>query len=193
MLRLLLLSAAFLLLGASSCAGTNVESAAGEPQSVREHLSGSDGIVDSKSDSLYGIDYHFDDGPRPFDDQADGWSDLYDVLEAAKLSGKHALVVMGANWCHDSRGLAHYLEDADLRAENITPFYELVYIDVGEKDRNIDIARHFGLDSVKGTPTVFVVTAEGEVLNLETAPTWRNAASRSENEMSTYFRDFASR
>jgi len=72
------------------------------------------------------------------------------VLESAALTGKHAMIVMGANWCHDSRALAGWFETPRFEAllkEN----YSVAYIDVGQKDRNIDVAQRFGLDKIVGT------------------------------------------
>ncbi|NNE57288.1 MAG: thioredoxin family protein [Hellea sp.] len=137
-------------------------------------------------------EHHDEDEPRPYDADADAHQDVEDILARARANDKLAIIAMGANWCHDSRGLAARFEDPDFRAQNITPYYELLYIDVGRKDRNIDIAQRFGVEEIVGTPTVFIVTSEGEVLNLDTAPTWRNAASRTDQETADYFREFAS-
>jgi len=128
-------------------------------------------------------DDHHDDEPRPFDSEANAWADLNTTLMAAKTNGKMSLVVMGANWCHDSRGLASHFEDTEFRTQYIDPYYEQVYIDVGEKDRNIDIAHKFGLEAIVGTPTVFFVTSDGDVLNLDDATGWRNSASRSREDI----------
>lgn len=109
-----------------------------------------------------------------------------EALADATLSGKHAIIVMGTNRCHDSRALAGWFQTprfVDMLTEN----YVVRYIDVGQKDRNIDVAQRFGLDDIVGTPTIFVTNSEGNVLNLDTAPTWRNAASRNENEIFDYF------
>jgi hypothetical protein len=111
------------------------------------------------------------------------------IIKAGKTS-KDALIVMGANWCHDSRALATHLESPKFKAM-LSSHYVLEYIDVGQKNMNQDIARDFGLDGTKGTPTVFIVDETGQVRNLQDAPTWRNAASRSEEEIFKYFRDFA--
>jgi len=46
---------------------------------------------------------------------------------------------------------------------------------------NIDVAQRFGLENIVGTPTVVVTNAEGEVLNLDTAVTWRHSASLTED------------
>ena len=52
-------------------------------------------------------------------------------------------------------------------------------------------AQRFGLDNIVGTPTIIVTNTQGDVLNFDTAPTWRNAASRSEDEVFEYFSQLA--
>lgn len=129
---------------------------------------------------------HAHNKPTPYDAAADAKSDVETALTASTADGKMTIIAMGANWCHDSRAFAAQFEKerfASLLADD----YRLLYVDVGKKDRNIDIARAFGVDSIVGTPTVFIVSPEGKVLNLDTAPTWRNAASRSEDEIFEYF------
>ena len=109
-----------------------------------------------------------------------------ETLADAALAGKHAIIVMGADWCHDSRALAGWFQTPrfeTLLQEN----FVVRYIDVGQKDRNIDVAQRFGLDGIVGTPTIIVTDTLGVVLNLDTAPTWRNAASRSEDSIFEYF------
>lgn len=127
--------------------------------------------------------------PRPYDPAAKAQDDIDAALFAASEDGKMIIVAMGGNWCHDSRSLAAQFEKPrfqKLLSEN----FHLVYVDVGRKDRNIDIANKFGLDEIVGTPTVFVLSSTGDVLNFETAPTWRNAANRSEDEIWIYFSNF---
>jgi len=129
---------------------------------------------------------------RPFDQDPSlvAQDDVDAALSEAKETGKHAIIVMGADWCHDSRALAGWFE---------TPRFETMlqdnfvvrYIDVGQKNRNIDVAQRFGLETIVGTPTIIVTDSQGEVLNLETAPSWRNAASRTEDSIFEYFTSFA--
>jgi thioredoxin-like negative regulator of GroEL len=106
-------------------------------------------------------------------------ADVEAALARARINGKRVVIVLGANWCHDSRALAGWFEMARFKAMLI-PRYELVYVDVGQRDRNIHVAQRFGLSKIKGTPTVLIVSANGKLLNKRDAPTWRNAASRSE-------------
>ena len=125
----------------------------------------------------------------PFDAKADAKAEVDAALARAKVGNRMALIVMGANWCHDSRALAGWFAQPRFAAM-IAARYELVYVYVGYKARNIDIARRFGLKSIKGTPTVMIVSGNGKLLNKKDAPTWRNAASRSQQAVYAAFAEF---
>jgi thiol-disulfide isomerase/thioredoxin len=116
--------------------------------------------------------------------EADATADVDAALARAAASGKRVLLVLGANWCHDSRALAGWLETPRFAALTAA-HYEVVFVDVGMpqtgEGRNLDIAARFGLQEVKNTPALLVLGADGTALNLETARDWRNAASRSED------------
>ena len=127
---------------------------------------------------------------RPFNDSTDATQQVDAALDRAEIADKRVIVVMGANWCHDSRGLSGWFAEPRFAAM-LEPKYEIVYVDVGQKDRNIDIARRFGIRSIKGTPTVLVLSPRGKLLNRRSAPKWRDAASRTEAEIFAYFDDFA--
>ena len=127
---------------------------------------------------------------RPFEESDDATAQVDAALARAQLNEKRVILVMGANWCHDSRGLAGWFAQPRFAAM-LEAKYELVYVDVGHKDRNIDIARRFGLKAIKGTPTVLVLSAQGALLNRKSAPQWRDAASREEGDIFAYFDQFA--
>lgn len=126
---------------------------------------------------------------RPFDPKANAGAVVDAALTRANASGKKVVVVMGANWCHDSRALAGWFSTPRFIAMMV-PRYELVYVDVGYRDRNIDIARRFGIKSLKGAPTVLIVDGDGKLLNRKDAPTWRNASTRSEDSVYRAFAEF---
>ena len=116
--------------------------------------------------------------------------DVDAALIRAAASDKRVIVVMGANWCHDSIGLAGWFETPRFKAM-MSPKYELVYVDVGTPQtghgRNLDIAKRFHASKIKGTPTVLILSSQGQLLNKNDAGSWRNAASRSEEDIFAYF------
>lgn len=121
-----------------------------------------------------------------YDVSDDAMGDVDAALARAAAADKRVLLVMGANWCHDSRALAGWLENERIGAL-VEDKYELVYVNIGMPQRgdghNLGIAKRFGIDDLPGTPNLLVLTADGTLVNEDTATTWRNAASRSEDEI----------
>lgn len=130
------------------------------------------------------------DDPRPYDKTRNAMADVDVTLAAAMKSGRRPLLVLGANWCHDSRGLAAKFETPAL-AQLIGEHFELAYIDVGQRDRNISVAQRFGVDEIRGTPTVLILSPSGELLNAESVHDWRTAHSIPMDETIAYFSRFA--
>jgi hypothetical protein len=122
-----------------------------------------------------------------YDPAADANEDVNAALTRAALANKR---VIGANWCHDSIGLAGWFATPRFAAM-LSSKYEVVYVDVGVPQtgngRNLDIAKRFKAKPVKGTPTVLILSPQGKLINKKDAGSWRNAASRSEDEIYRYF------
>jgi len=114
-----------------------------------------------------------------YDATRDADADVNAMLAKIAENGKMGIVVLGANWCHDSRALAAHFEKPRFQTL-LRNHYKMTYIDVGKKNRNIDLARKFGVDNIVGTPTIFVTDSDGKVLNLETAPTESQRCSSGE-------------
>lgn len=123
---------------------------------------------------------------RPFGDPERAGRDVADAMARAKANGHRVILVFGANWCHDSRALAGWFASPRFAAM-LSSRYEIVWIDVGQKDRNLDLARRFGLDGIKGTPTVLMLDSTGKPLNLKDAPRWHDVSTRNEDKIYRYF------
>ncbi|NWG72149.1 MAG: serine hydrolase [Parvularculaceae bacterium] len=118
-----------------------------------------------------------DGEPRPFDKARDAMADVDETLRAAEAGGKRVLLVLGGNWCHDSRSFAMMLADPSI-ADLVRERYETVFVDVGRRDRNLDVPKRFGVHTLMGTPTILILSAGGELLNPNSVHQWRNAADR---------------
>jgi hypothetical protein len=124
--------------------------------------------------------------PNAFDPAADAMADVDAALARAAARDAKVIVVLGANWCHDSRGLAWRLARPEV-APGIVASYELVYVDVGFMNRNLEVARRFGVEELRGSPTVLVLSFAGALLNPDSVETWRTAAQSEPDEVSAYF------
>jgi hypothetical protein len=115
----------------------------------------------------------------PFDAGQDNAAVVDSALAAAQASGKHVMIIFGGAWCHDSDALVAAFAPARAQAM-LAARYEMVWVHVpfSRTERDIAVARRFGLGEVEGTPTVLIVRGDGTAINLDDAPRWRNAASR---------------
>lgn len=146
-----------------------------------------DGDENGAAEARHG---HDDDDPRPYDPSRDAMADVDAALIRAAASRRNVLLVLGGNWCHDSRGLAAAFERPEL-ARVIAQGYELVFVDVGYRDRNLDVARRFGVNDLLGTPTVLILSPEGVLLNGDSVHDWRTADSKPYAETLRYFTAYA--
>lgn len=191
-----------ILAGCVSAVTTTVGAAAGVTKAAVKTTAGvagaavdaavPDGDKKKKDDKRGEHGGHHDDDPRPFDATRNAMLDVDTALQGAKVSGRNVLLVLGGNWCHDSRGLAGKFQEPEL-AEVIADSYELVWVDVGYRDRNLDVPQRFGIMELYGTPTVLIVTPEGELLNRDSVHDWRTADSKPYDETLIYFQRYAAR
>jgi len=125
----------------------------------------------------------------PYNELGKAESKINSLIEIIKAQQKYGLIVFGANWCHDSRSFAKTLNSSRFK-KLLKNNYEIVYIDVGDKDKNINLIRNYGVKGEFGTPTVFVIDSNGNVLNLDTAVYWRNAHSIDDDYKYDYLKSF---
>jgi len=93
---------------------------------------------------------------------ANAHEDIRQAILKAAAEHKHVLLVFGGNWCLDCHLLDLYFHDpgnASLLAAN----YVLVNVNIGEYDRNLDLARKYGIPLSKGVPAL-VLDGAGHIL-----------------------------
>ncbi len=101
-----------------------------------------------------------DRGPKPYDERADARADLNRALQQAREQSKQVLVVFGANWCADCQALARQMADGPVAA-HVTQRFVVTKVDVGDFNKNLDLARQMGDAVKKGIPAVAVLRADG--------------------------------
>lgn len=100
---------------------------------------------------------------RLYEASADALGDVEQALERAAGNNRLLLVVLGANWCHDSRALAARLKRPPL-ASVIAEHYELAMVDVGYLDKGRPVTQRFDVPHFYATPTVLIVDPSTEML-----------------------------
>jgi thioredoxin 1 len=126
--------------------------------------------------------------PLPYDEAADAKADLERALSSARTSGMPVLVIFGANWCADCRALDRALSSGK-NAELVGREFKVVKVDVGQFDRNLDIAARYGNPIKKGIPAAVVLSPQAEVLYATRAGELADARHMSETGIYDFFKN----
>ncbi|PIC01229.1 co-chaperone YbbN [Caulobacter sp. X] len=102
--------------------------------------------------------------PYPYNEQADAEADLAAAIKAAKKHKKLVLIDLGGNWCGDCRVFAGIIEQPDIKPW-VDKNFEVVAINVGRYDKNMQIPARYGVDKLKGVPSFLVVDTKGKLVN----------------------------
>jgi thioredoxin 1 len=98
----------------------------------------------------------------PYDEKADAPKQVQQALDAARVDHKKVLLVFGANWCEDCRAL-----DRAMRGSSqplIEGQFHVVKIDVGNFNKNLELAARYGNPIKMGIPAVVLVDADQRIV-----------------------------
>jgi thioredoxin 1 len=97
----------------------------------------------------------------PYNEHADARTEVRHALIQARSSKEKVLLVFGANWCSDCRRLDHAIDEKKGRLAHEN--FITVKIDVGNFNKNMDLAREFGNPIKKGIPAAVLLDADNQI------------------------------
>jgi thiol-disulfide isomerase/thioredoxin len=112
--------------------------------------------------------------PLPYDLQADAKAQVDAALARAKKSGKRVIVDLGGNWCGDCRVFAGILAVPEVKSF-VDAHFEVVLVNVGRYDTNLDIPARWGIDKLAAAPTTLIVSPDGKLVNKDDTIALRDA------------------
>jgi thioredoxin 1 len=121
-----------------------------------------------------------------YQDEAETRAGIEAARARAGEQGKRVAVVFGAGWCPDSRALDAALEHP-LVAPIVEPAFVIVKVDVGKRDRNLDLMAEYGMDVHNGIPAVAVLEPDGTLVDAQRKGELRTARSLSVAEIAAVF------
>ncbi len=92
----------------------------------------------------------------------DAHQEIREAIARAAKEHKNVLVVFGANWCYDCHVLDLAFHRPDL-APILQRNYEVVHVDIGEFNKNVDLMQQYGVPLQK-VPSLAVLNDKGKLL-----------------------------
>jgi protein disulfide-isomerase len=99
----------------------------------------------------------------PYNETADAKLDIKRALGQASIANTPVIVVFGANWCGDCQMLNKAMKTGS-SAPLLSQDFQIVKVNVGRFDKNLDIAKSYGVPLEKGIPAVVILSNQNQVL-----------------------------
>jgi hypothetical protein len=94
---------------------------------------------------------------------ADAKAEITEALSQAARAHKRVMLVFGGNWCYDCHVLDAAFHQPDL-ASVLNRNFIVVHVDVGNYDKNLDLADKYKVPLNKGVPALAVLASDGSLL-----------------------------
>jgi thiol:disulfide interchange protein len=94
---------------------------------------------------------------------ADAKKEIDEGLQQARTDKKRVLLIFGGNWCYDCHVLDRALHEG-AAGKVVQEAFLLVHVDIGEGDKNLDLAKKYKVPLEKGVPAVVILNGAGDLL-----------------------------
>lgn len=125
-----------------------------------------------------------------YNDNANARQAIENAIHEATASHKNIVLDFGANWCLDCHVLDEQMHQGELAAI-VKKNFVVVHISVGLYNRNLDLAKQYGVPLHKGIPALAVLSPEGKLLYAQTQGQFENARAVSSGSFLKFFKKWS--
>lgn len=126
-------------------------------------------------------------GEKPYNESANPKDDIAAAVVTAKAQNVPVVLVFGANWCPDCRGLSELLEKSP-SAKKFLQDFKIVKINVGNFDTNLDITKQYGNPIEIGIPGAAFLASDGKLLSVAKAGDLSKAQRQGDAAVYNFFK-----
>ncbi|MCK5738217.1 thioredoxin family protein [bacterium] len=102
-----------------------------------------------------------------YNPDANAVEDIAAALVRVKAENKNVLLMFGGNWCPWCRMLHHIFQENTAVNQKLNANFELVMIDIGRRDKNMDLDAKYGEPNKLGLPALVILNATGEQIGTQ--------------------------
>jgi thiol-disulfide isomerase/thioredoxin len=106
----------------------------------------------------------------------DAHAEIDAARQRAAREGKRVAVVFGADWCPDCHAFQKALGHR-LLAPLLDAGYVVTHVSVGNRDRNLDLMRSYGMAVGSGIPAVAILEPDGGLVAAQRDGQFRNSSA----------------
>jgi len=125
--------------------------------------------------------------PNLYNPQADAKREIKEALERAAPGHKNVILVFGGNWCFDCHVLDLAFHHPEIEPA-LKAHYIVVHVDIGEYDKNLDVAERYQIPLKKGVPALAVLASDGKLLYSQRGGEFEAARSLAPEDVTAFLR-----
>jgi hypothetical protein len=125
--------------------------------------------------------------PNLYNPQADAKREIKEALEQARRGHKNVILVFGGNWCYDCHVLDLAFHHPEIEP-TLKAHFLVVHVDVGEYDKNLDLAEQFQVPLKKGVPALAVLAPDGKLLHSQRGGEFEAARSLAPEDVMAFLK-----
>ncbi|HZY62916.1 MAG TPA: thioredoxin family protein [Edaphobacter sp.] len=120
-----------------------------------------------------------------YSETANPTADIAAALKKARAEHKRVILDFGGDWCGDCQVLDIYFHQKP-NDELLAKHFVVVHIDIGRMDRNLDVAKKYGVPINKGVPALAVLDAHGKLLYSQKTGEFENMRNMSASSVTEF-------
>jgi thioredoxin 1 len=93
----------------------------------------------------------------------DANQEIAEAIHIASAAHKRILLVFGGNWCFDCHVLDEAFHSPEI-APTLNKSFVVAHIDIGQMDKNLDVAKKYDIPLERGVPAIAVLDSDGKLL-----------------------------
>jgi thioredoxin 1 len=98
-----------------------------------------------------------------YDASIDANEEIAEAVKSASATHKRVLLVFGGNWCFDCHVLDTAFHSPEI-APTVNKSFVVAHIDIGQMDKNLDVAKKYDIPLERGVPAIAVLDSDGKLL-----------------------------
>jgi thioredoxin 1 len=123
----------------------------------------------------------------PYNETADAKLDIKQALTQSATIKTPVIIVFGANWCGDCKMLDSAMKNG-ASASLLSKDFQIVKVNVGHFDKNLDVAKTYGVPLQMGIPAVAIISTNNQVLYVTREGELANARKMGDSGIYEFFK-----
>jgi len=123
----------------------------------------------------------------PYNETADAKLDIQQALTQSATVKTPVIIVFGANWCGDCKMLDSAMKNGT-SAPLLSKDFKIVKVNVGHFDKNLDVAKTYGVPLQMGIPAVAIISHNNQVLYVTREGELANARKMGDTGIYEFFK-----